>query len=73
MGRFLMTVGAILLIPIGAGAQEEVAAAISVTPIYSHPRVMREPLRVAAGGSTLTVIGSQSDWIQITWSTATAR
>jgi hypothetical protein len=61
----LLIVAAILLAPVAATAQDDVAVVTSVAPIYQFPKAVQNPLRFAAVGSTLTVIRHQGDWTEV--------
>ena len=49
----------------GAGGHDGVAVVTSVAPVYLHPEVMQEPLRVVAAAGTLTVVHHQGTWTEV--------
>ena len=64
LGGFALIV---LLMPAPAGAQpnEPRARVIQEAPLVLLPDARRVPLRVAAVGTTLVVIGDEGEWLHI--------
>src|SRR5438128_1690348 len=69
----LRTIGMTLLVVLAStpsGAQpapEMVARVVQAAAIHGSPDTRRLPIKVAPAGSTLRIVKTEGDWLQVQW------